>query len=167
MKKNTAEPINADPLIQEISRLAEEILTSEKMELVDITFRREAPGWVLRILIDKPGGVSIDDCTFISRQLGDVLDVKDLIHYPYHLEVSSPGLNRPLKKEADFKRFIGEYVVIKTAAPIDGKKTFKGKLSAFQDNIVHLIVESNQITIPYAMIEKANIAYRLGTKGKQ
>ncbi len=166
MKKNGA-PETSEALIQEISQLVEEIVKSEKMELVDVTFRREAPGWVLRILIDKPGGVSLDDCTFISRQLGDVLDVRDLIHYPYHLEVSSPGLNRPLKKEADFKRFVGERIVIKTAAPIAGRKMFKGMLSACQDNAVYMIVDGNPVTIPFSMIEKANLEYQLGSKGKQ
>jgi len=158
---------NQDALIKEISHQAEAILDSEGMELVDVTFRREAPGWVLRVLIDKPGGVVIDDCGFISHQLSDLLDVKDIIRYPYHLEVSSPGINRPLKREADFRRFIGERIVLKTAAFIDNRKTFKGKLTGYQDGMVYMDVDGNPVTIPYTMIEKANVEYRFGTQGKR
>ena len=153
-----------DALLNEISHLAETILQSEGMELVDVTFRREAQGWVLRVLIDKPGGVVIDDCGFISRQLSDLLDVKDILHYPYHLEVSSPGINRPLKREADFSRFDGERIVLKTSALIDDRKTFKGKLTGFQDGRVCMDVDGNPIAIPYNLVEKANLEYRFGTQ---
>jgi ribosome maturation factor RimP len=160
-----AGPDDQGALIQEISQLSEAILNSEGMELVDVTFRRESQGWVLRILIDKPSGVTINDCGSISYQVSDLLDVKNIIHYPYHLEVSSPGLNRPLKREADFKQFIGERIVLKTSCLIDNRKTFKGRLTGYQDGMVHMDVEGNAVTIPYAMIERAHIEFRFGTHG--
>ena len=162
-----AGPDSQDALLKEISHLAETILDSEGMELVDVTFRREAQGWVLRVLIDKPGGVVIDDCSFISHQLSDLLDVKDILHYPYHLEVSSPGINRPLKREADFRRFTGERIVLKTAVLINDRKTFKGKLTGYLEGMVYMDVDGSPVAIPYNAIEKANLEYRFGTQGNR
>jgi ribosome maturation factor RimP len=148
---------NQDPVIQEIWRLAEALLQHEQMELVDVQFRRESTGWVLRLLIDKPGGVLLDDCSFISRQLSDLLDVKNIIHHPYNLEVSSPGLNRPLRKEADFKRHIGERVTIKTSCLIDNRRTFKGKLAGYGDGTVCVEVEGKEYILSVDVIEKAHL----------
>jgi len=148
---------NQDPVIQEIRQLAEALLQHEQMELVDVQFRRESTGWVLRLLIDKPGGVMLDDCSFISRQLSDLLDVKNIIHHPYNLEVSSPGVNRPLKKESDYKRHIGECVTIKTRCLIDNRRIFKGKLAGFRDGDVCVVVEGKDYSISVDVIEKANL----------
>jgi len=152
---------NQDSLIKEISHLVEGLLNHEQMELVDLQFRRESLGWVLRVLIDRPGGVTIDDCSTISRQVSDLLDVKDLIHHPYTLEVSSPGIRRPLKKEADYKRHIGESVTIKTSCLIDNRKTFSGKLIGYQQDTVILEVEGKEYTIHCGVIEKANLNFPL------
>jgi ribosome maturation factor RimP len=88
--------------VEKLEGLVADLLKSEGLELTDLAFRKEARGWVLRIFMDKPGGVTLDDCTEISRQLGDQIEVEDLIPHSYTLEVSSPGLERPLKKEKDF-----------------------------------------------------------------
>jgi len=148
---------NQDAVIQEISHLVETLLKHEQMELVEVQFRRESLGWVLRVLIDKSDGVTIDDCSTISRQVSDLLDVKDIIHHPYTLEVSSPGVRRPLKKESDYKRYIGECVTIKTSCLIDNRKTFKGKLTGYQHDTVLVEVEGKEYTIPCGVIEKANL----------
>ena len=148
---------NQDAVIQEISHLVETLLKHEQMELVEVQFRRESLGWVLRVLIDKSDGVTIDDCSTISRQVSDLLDVKDIIHHPYTLEVSSPGVRRPLKKESDYKRYIGECVTIKTSCLIDNRKTFKGKLTGYQQDTVLVEVEGKEYTIPCGVIEKANL----------
>jgi len=142
-----AGPDSQDALLKEISHLTEMILDSEGMELVDVTFRREAQGWVLRVLIDKPGGVVIDDCSFISHQLSDLLDVKDILHYP--------------------SRFIGERIVLKTAALINDRKTFRGKLTGYQEGMVYMDVDGSPVAIPYNVIEKANLEYRFGTQGNR
>lgn len=152
---------NQDSRIKEISHLLEDILNHEQMELVEVQFRRESLGWVLRVLIDKPGGVTIDDCSTISRQVSDLLDVKDLIHHPYTLEVSSPGVRRPLKNEADYKRHIGESVTIKTSCLLDNRKTFRGKLTAYRQDTVILEVEGKEYTIPCEVIEKAHLDFPL------
>ena len=99
----------------------------------------------------------LDDCSFISRQLSDLLDVKNIIHHPYNLEVSSPGLNRPLRKEADFKRHIGERVTIKTSCLIDNRRTFKGKLAGYGDGTVCVEVEGKEYILSVDVIEKAHL----------
>src|SRR4030066_246181 len=92
-------------IVDRLRAMAEPILLGERMELVDIEYRRESKGWVLRLYIDKEGGVTLDDCTRISQEVGRSLDVEDFISTPYTLEVSSPGLARPLKKEKDFMKY--------------------------------------------------------------
>jgi ribosome maturation factor RimP len=149
-----------EPVISLVSALAEDILRSEGMELVDVQYRRESRGMVLRIFIDKPGGITLDDCRAISQQISDHLDVNDVIHYPYNLEVSSPGLNRLLKKESDFERFAGNVITLKTACLIDNKKTFRGRLIGFRDGSVRMEVEGKPVTIPYARVEKAHLEFQ-------
>ncbi len=92
---------------QQLEQLAEALVASEGMELVDLEYRRQGRRWMLRLFVDKDGGVTLDDCANISRELGDLLDVKDVIPQAYVLEVSSPGLNRRLRKKEDFSRFAG------------------------------------------------------------
>ena len=95
-------------------------------ELVDVEYVKEGGTWYLRAYIDKPGGVSIDDCEAVSRRLSDLLDEKDYIEDSYIMEVSSPGLGRPLKKDKDFERSMGEEVEIRTYRMIDKQKEFSG-----------------------------------------
>lgn len=136
-----------------VKDLAERILSSENMELVDLEFRQEGRRWVLRLFIDREGGVTLDDCANVSRQLSVALDVEDIINRQYLLEVSSPGINRPLTKDADFIKFAGKRVKIRTLEPIDGQRNFAGLLSGFKDGVVTLIVEGNKTS----RIERANI----------
>src|SRR6476659_9969093 len=107
-----SKPIDTQKLIQ----LSEPVVAGQGYELVDLEFKNEPQvgGWVLRVFIDKPDGVSLDDCAAVSRELSAVLDVEDAIPIAYSLEVSSPGLNRPLKKAADFERFVGKKAKIRT-----------------------------------------------------
>ena len=135
------------------------ILGDEGLELVDVEFQREKQGWVLRVYIDKPGGVTLDDCTDISYQLSAVLDVEDLIDTSYTLEVSSPGLTRPLKELNDYERYKGQLVKIKTYKPIDGKKVFRGKLIGLENKIVKIENEKGEHEIPFENIAKANLNF--------
>jgi ribosome maturation factor RimP len=146
-------------VLGEVERIIEDILEHEGMELADVAYRRESCGWVLRVLIDMDGGVTIDDCSHISHQLSDILDVKDFIDCSYKLEVSSPGLNRPLRKENDFKRFIGETVKLKTCDFINNRKNFKGRLLDYKDGSIFLDLGGEHCTIPHSMVEKANLEY--------
>src|SRR5580692_8853402 len=100
-----------------VQALAEPLARSLGLELVDIEYLREGPSWILRVFIDKPGGVNLDDCSTFSHALGPALDVDDVVGTTYSLEVSSPGLERPLKKPKDFERFAGKRIKIKTFAP--------------------------------------------------
>ena len=115
---------------RQVDELAEALVIAEGMELVDLEYRRQGPRWMLRLFIDKESGVTIDDCANISRQLGDLLDAKDIIPQAYVLEVSSPGLNRPLKKKEDFSRFAGRKVQLRLVSPMDGRKD-SGELGGY------------------------------------
>jgi ribosome maturation factor RimP len=115
---------------------------------------------VLRIFMDKPGGVSLDDCTEISRQLGDLIEVEDLIPYSYILEVSSPGLDRPLKKEKDFLRSIGKLVQLSTSVPFQGQTFFKGVLLDYQVAGCLRLAEPKKIwEIPVSSVTKARLVF--------
>ena len=123
----------------------EEILTpivdEYGFELVDVEYVKEGGNWYLRAYIDKPGGISIDDCEVVSRRLSDILDEKDFIDDSYIMEVSSPGLGRPIKKEKDFKRSLGEEVEIRTYRMIDKQKEFTGILKAYDENTVTIALD--------------------------
>ncbi len=145
-------------IAKEVQELTEPIITASGMELVDVEFRREAVGMVLRLTIDKEGGVSIDDCAYISRLVGDLLDAKDPIDSQYHLEVSSPGINRALKRPKDFERFSGQKVFITTKELIKGRRRFKGILKCILDQkVVQVAIGSELYNIPLELIHKARL----------
>ena len=121
------------------------LMEQHRFELVDVEFVREAGNWFLRAYIDKPGGITIDDCELISRALSDELDEKNFIEESYILEVSSPGLGRPLKKEKDFIRSQGESVEVKLFRPVDKQKEFTGILKAWDKDTVTLGFEEEAV----------------------
>ena len=116
---------------QQTEELLLPIIERNGFELVDVEYVKEAGTWYLRAYIDKPGGITVDDCEVVSRAFSDILDEKDYIEDTYIFEVSSPGLGRPLKKEKDFARSIGEEVDIKTYRPINHQKDFTGILKDY------------------------------------
>ena len=128
---------------QQTEELLEPIVTGHGFELVDVEYVKEAGTWYLRAYIDKPGGITVDDCEVVSRQFSDILDEKDYIEDAYIFEVSSPGLGRPLKKEKDFKRSIGEEVEIRTYRAIDRQKEFTGILKAYDNDTVTIAYEDD------------------------
>ena len=117
------------------------LMEENNFELVDVEYVKEAGSWFLRAYIDKEGGVTVDDCEIISRRLGEWLDEKDFIADSYILEVSSPGLGRPLKKEKDFIRSMGKDVDIKLYKPLNKQKDYSGTLKAFDKETVTIIRE--------------------------
>lgn len=143
--------------IAEVENLAEPILRFEGLELIDVEYRREPSGWVLRVFIDKEGGVTLEDCAAVSHQLGDVLDAKLEREEPYHLEVSSPGLDRKLTKPKHFVSFEGRPAVIRTNCPVEGKKHFRGILAGWSDDTVKLVVDGLTVSIPYEAIARAKL----------
>lgn len=146
-----------DKLLQEVRQVVEPILESQGFELVDLEYQRESQGWVLRIYLDRQGGVSLDDCAGISHEVGAVLEVKDLIPSAYILEVSSPGLTRPLKKPEDFNRFRNQMVKIKLYEPLDGRRNFKGTLLGLEGDRVRVEAEQQVYELPLQRIAKANL----------
>lgn len=146
--------------VAEVELLAESLVESEGISLIDVEYRREPKGWVLRLFIDKQGGVTLDDCAVVSNQLGDILDAKTNWDRPYHLEVSSPGVDRPLTKQKHFIYFEGRPAVIKTNRLIEGKKHFKGVLAGFSAGVVTLLVDDHPVAIPYDTIMKARLDWR-------
>lgn len=117
------------------------LLEKNRFELVDVEYVREAGIWYLRAYIDKEGGITVDDCEVVSRELGDWLDKEDFIEDSYILEVSSPGLGRPLKKEKDFARSLGKDVEVRLYRPINKQKEFTGTLKAYDADTVTLSME--------------------------
>lgn len=144
---------------ERVSALVLPVIKEAGMELVDLEYRKEGTGWVLRLFIDKEGGVTLDDCTDISKEVDAILDVEDIVPHEYNLEVSSPGLNRPLKTEQDFNRFIGKLAKIKTFEVIDGSRNFKGRIVGCENGLVTLNVDGVAHEIPIIKMAKANLEY--------
>ena len=129
---------------QKTEELLNPIMDRNGFELVDVEYVKEGGNWYLRAYIDKPGGINVDDCETVSRELSDLLDKKDFIEESYILEVSSPGLGRPLKKEKDFKRSLGKEVEIRTYRMVDRKKEFTGILTDYDKDTVTIEVENSE-----------------------
>lgn len=142
-----------DTYEQKTEELVMPIVEENGFELVDVEYVKEAGTWYLRVYIDKPGGITIDDCEVVSRRLSDLMDEKDFIDDMYILEVSSPGLGRPLKKDKDFNRSIGQDVDIKTYKAIDKQKEFTGALKAFDADTVTITIDEQDV-----VFERKNIA---------
>ena len=144
--------------MQRVRELVDPLCAAEGFELVHSEFQREAAGRILRLYIDKPGGVTLDDCVHVSRQVGDLLDavLEDEIG-PYNLEVSSPGSERPLSREIDFQRFAGHAVRLRVRQPIGGQKNFTGRLAGITDGKVTLDLEDRTVTIGLQEIVKARL----------
>lgn len=145
-----------------VEDLVTPILDESGLELVEIEYAKEGKNWFLRVYIDKEGGVDIEDCGQVSEKLGEKLDEADPIPQNYFLEVSSPGAERPLKKDKDFQKAIGKNVYIKTYEPILDEKEFEGILTGFDGNEVTLEVtiktRKKTIVIPYEKVAKARLA---------
>ena len=142
-----------------IEEYALPVLESLGIELVEIQFRCEGYGWVLRLYIDREGGVTIDDCAAVSREISTWLDVEELIEQAYHLEVSSPGLERPLKKISDFKRFAGRKARVKIREPLNEQKVFIGTIVEVDDDEgkIVLMADDKPVGLLFDNIAKARL----------
>lgn len=148
-----------DMVTKQVADLVEPILGEMGFELVDVQYLPKYGRWVLRLFIDKEGGVTIDDCAQVSREIGDLIDVKDVIMHEYILEVSSPGLNRPLKKETDFIWARGKRVKVRMAKPVNGRRNFTGYLKNFEDDTLYVEAEGSLMALPRVEVEKAHLVY--------
>jgi ribosome maturation factor RimP len=131
----------SDYVIEKVQEFMESLLPSINLELVEIQYRQEGEGWVLRLFLDGPDGIGIDQCSKVSREISVFLDVEDLIPHAFNLEVSSPGLERALRNIADYKRFAGKKARVKVRHPIDGQKVFIGLIGESDDNGFELLLE--------------------------
>ena len=152
---------------QRIWELAEPVMLATGLELVDVQYRAESGRMILRLLIDRPeGGVTLDEITRAARELGDVLDAHDPIPGHYQLECSSPGLNRPLVREAHFARAVGKQVRVRTREPLNGRRQYRGRLDAVTAEGVTVVEQGDaSCFVPFAAIERANIEYEFPRTG--
>ena len=167
-----------------IRGIAERVARPRGLEVFDVQFRREAHGWVLRIVLDKPGapvhagragtvageGVTIDDCQFVSTEVGTLLDVEDAVGHRYTLEVSSPGLDRPLRGPDDYRRFRGRLAHLVLSSPVDGRGDLTGRIDGSEGGMVRLLLDgSGGLWLPLAQVKKARLVVEVakGTTKKQ
>ena len=157
--------------LERVRSLAERAAQSYGLEIFDVQFRREAVGWVLRVTIDRTGladtqarpgspadSVSVDDCRHVSSDLSALLDVDEVIEQAYTLEVTSPGLDRPLRGAADFVRFRGRLASMVTSEPVDGQKHFRGRLEGMEDDRVVMTAEGGRVVrVPLAAVTRARL----------
>lgn len=161
--------------IEDLWRLMDPPIQGAGLELVELSWNREPEGWVLRVFIDRPEGpklpgasasdvpgfepkfVSHEDCERVSRELSTTLDVADLIHHAYRLEVSSPGIDRPLRRERDFARFAGQRCKIRTTDPVEGRRNFSGVLLGAKDGQVQIDCDGKSYQLPLANIVRAHL----------
>ena len=148
------------PLVDKIRVVVLPPVEGAGYELVDLEFKHEQVGWVVRVFIDAPGGISHDDCERVSRELSAVLDVHDVIPHHYSLEVSSPGLNRPLRKAEHFARFKGQKAKVRLKNGIDGRRNFSGFIKDAAENRVVMDVDGKEWTLPLDDLEKANLEWQ-------
>lgn len=140
-------------------KLLQPLMEKHQFELVDVEYVKEGSNWYLRAYIDKPGGITVDDCEIVSRALSDMLDAEDYIKEAYILEVSSPGLGRPLKKDKDFARSIGEDVEIRLYRAMNHRKEYEGMLKAYDKDTVTIVTDDEEeLTINRADIALIRLA---------
>ncbi|WP_066507426.1 ribosome maturation factor RimP [Abyssisolibacter fermentans] len=151
--------MNKKSIIELVKKIVKDILLNTEFYLVDVEFAKEGIHTYLRVFADKPGGISLDDCQYISQKLSAILDEKDPIEENYFLEVSSPGIDRPFKTDEDFERNLNEYVEISLYKAIDGSKKFMGKLLDYNDTVVTIQEDDSEpLVIQRDQISKINLA---------
>ena len=149
--------------LKDLWLLTEPYVRDAGFDLIEVTFGRESSGWVLRLFIDSPQGASVtvshDDCSRVSRDVSAALDVADSIPHAYQLEVSSPGLDRPLRREGDFARFVGENARVKMSdeGGVDGRRNFSGTIRGAKDGRVEIECDGRSYQLPIDGIAKANL----------
>jgi ribosome maturation factor RimP len=157
--------MTAATVVEKVREIAGRVAADRGLEIFDVQFRREAPGMVLRIQIDRPGpaasaedSVSVEDCAHVSRDLSAILDVEDVVPSAYTLEVSSPGLDRPLRRPDDYRRFAGRLAKIVVRSRVDGQGFFRGRLGGVDGGDVLIDGEDGKThRVPLEVITRANL----------
>lgn len=156
--------------LERVRSIAARAASTHGLEIFDVQFRREAVGWVLRVVIDRPGAadttarpgepgdsVGVDDCRAVSQDLSALLDVEDVIDRAYTLEVSSPGLDRPLRGVTDYERFRGRLAQVVTSEPVDGQSHFRGRILGVESDQLRLAEGRREHRVPLSMISRARL----------
>ena len=146
-----------DTLEQKLTGMLEPVIESMGYELVAVEIAGSGKGTILRVYIDSEDGITVDDCADVSYQVSGVLDVEDPLHGKYTLEVSSPGLERPLVKPEHFRQFIGARVRVRSTEPVLGRRKFKGVLDSFDGDNLVIAVDNEIYEVPFSSVEKANL----------
>ena len=140
-----------------LESLLEPVVTGMEYEFVGLEYLPQGKHSILRIYIDKPEGITVDDCSLVSHQLSAVLDVEDPIKGEYSLEVSSPGLDRPLFNSRQFEQFAGQQCAVRLKSPIDGQRKFSGVIRSVENDIVILELSDKSVSLPIDLMDKANL----------
>jgi ribosome maturation factor RimP len=146
--------------IDSVQAVAERVTAARGFELVDVEAKRDRQGFVVRLYVDKEGGIGLDELQSVSEEVSAILDAEDPVDGSYTLEVSSPGLDRPLKKEADYKRFLGRLVRLSSYEPVDGRRHWTGRLVSIEDGLVAVCLTKEsgaECRIPLAKIAHARL----------
>lgn len=149
----------------QVERLVGLAVDAEGYELVHVEYVPRGAASVLRLYIDRPGGVTLDDCQHISRHISVLLDVEDIIPHHYILEVSSPGIERPLFRQSDYERFAGREIRLTTSVKVEGRRNFSGLLCGIHGGVVEIESEGQIYRIPFGQVRRANLVYRFDGKG--
>ncbi len=146
-------------IVEDVERLVEPFLKEAGIELVQVQYQREQQGWMLRFFLDKENGITLSDCSEWTNRIDQILEENNIFDHPYVLEVSSPGLNRPLRKPEDFKRFVGLEAVVKLHTPLQsGQRNFHGKILSFENTMLDLLDRtSGVVQLSYASIASAKL----------
>ncbi|MBT3181968.1 MAG: ribosome maturation factor RimP [Deltaproteobacteria bacterium] len=158
--------MDSKEIVKKVEALLTPVLENLGYDLIEQEFMMGQGGWILRLYIDKDGGVNVDDCARVSRSVEDLIEVEEVIPVKYFLEVSSPGLNRPLRRKKDFEKFVGSLIKLKTTSPIDGRSNYKGYLTAVDGVDVVMSVDGSEYRVPLEKLLRANIEEMAGSDGQ-
>jgi ribosome maturation factor RimP len=151
------------PLDEQIRQLAEPVVTASGMEIILVECLKMPTRWLVRIYMDREGGVTVDDCALVSDRLGDLLDIHDVPPGPYTLEVSSPGLDRPLDRDKDFLRYCGSRIKLRLTEKIEGRRNFSGELLAYEEGpdgrVLVVKADGKTFRVPRKSVARANLEY--------
>ena len=165
--------MSAEVELQRIRALAERVVASHGLDLFDLQLRRESIGWVLRVFIDRQvvvgddgrvqvelpeAGIGIEECETVSRDLGTLLDVEGVVSHEYTFEVSSPGMDRPLRRAVDYQRFAGRMAKIVVSEPVEGQSHFEGRIVGLDQDEIVLVVGKKEKRLPLALVSRARLA---------
>lgn len=145
--------------LEKVRSLVSSVVAPLGYELIEVRFLTEMGRGVLRVMIDKESGVTVGDCQRVSRETETLLEVEGVVRDRYLLEVSSPGLDRPLVKEADFVRYAGKTASIKTREPIEGRRNYKGLLKGMEDGKIVMEIDKQEYKVPFELVERARLVF--------